>query len=57
MSQETSQHGQPTLTQVQPLTHTQPQPHLTGAQIIMRCLAEENVEFVFGYPGGAVLNI
>lgn len=33
------------------------QQHLTGAEIVIRCLAEENVEFVFGYPGGAVLNI
>ena len=33
------------------------QQHLTGAEILMRCLAEEKVEFVFGYPGGAVLNI
>ena len=49
MSQETSPHGQP------PLTHGQP--HLTGAEILMRCLAAEKVEFVFGYPGGAVLNI
>jgi len=30
---------------------------LTGAEIVVRCLAEEGVEFVFGYPGGAVLNI
>src|SRR5579862_7953580 len=30
---------------------------LTGAQIVLRCLAAEKVEFVFGYPGGAVLNI
>lgn len=30
---------------------------LTGAEIIMRCLHEENVQFVFGYPGGAVLHI
>jgi acetolactate synthase-1/2/3 large subunit len=30
---------------------------LTGAEIVIRCLAEEGVEFVFGYPGGAVLNI
>ncbi|MCS6996926.1 MAG: acetolactate synthase 3 catalytic subunit [Casimicrobiaceae bacterium] len=30
---------------------------LTGAEIIVRCLAEEGVEYVFGYPGGAVLNI
>jgi acetolactate synthase-1/2/3 large subunit len=30
---------------------------LTGAEIVIRCLQEEGVEFVFGYPGGAVLNI
>jgi acetolactate synthase-1/2/3 large subunit len=30
---------------------------LTGAEIVTRCLHEENVEFLFGYPGGAVLNI
>src|SRR5277367_3879133 len=30
---------------------------LTGAEIVIRCLQEENVEYVFGYPGGAVLNI
>ena len=30
---------------------------MTGAEIVVSCLAEEGVEFVFGYPGGAVLNI
>jgi acetolactate synthase-1/2/3 large subunit len=30
---------------------------ITGAEIVIRCLQEEGVEFVFGYPGGAVLNI
>ncbi|MDD3261143.1 MAG: thiamine pyrophosphate-binding protein, partial [Oscillospiraceae bacterium] len=30
---------------------------LTGAQIIMECLLEQKVNTVFGYPGGAVLNI
>jgi len=30
---------------------------ITGAEIVIRSLQEENVEFVFGYPGGAVLNI
>jgi acetolactate synthase-1/2/3 large subunit len=28
---------------------------MTGAEIVVRCLAEEKVEYVFGYPGGAVL--
>jgi len=30
---------------------------LNGADILVRCLAEEGVEHVFGYPGGAVLYI
>jgi acetolactate synthase-1/2/3 large subunit len=30
---------------------------LTGAEIVIRCLQEEGVEYVFGYPGGAVLYI
>jgi acetolactate synthase-1/2/3 large subunit len=30
---------------------------LTGAEIIVRALQEEGVEYVFGYPGGSVLNI
>src|ERR1043165_9817699 len=28
---------------------------LIGADIVIRCLQEEGVEHVFGYPGGAVL--
>jgi acetolactate synthase-1/2/3 large subunit len=30
---------------------------ITGAEIVVRCLQEEGVEFVFGYPGGAVIEI
>src|SRR5438132_6358545 len=30
---------------------------VTGAEILVRCLAEEGVEHVFGYPGGSVLYI
>src|SRR6202142_4166308 len=30
---------------------------MTGAEIVIRCLQEEGVEYVFGYPGGAVLFI
>ncbi len=29
----------------------------TGAEIVVRCLADEGVEHIFGYPGGAVLYI
>ncbi len=31
------------------------QTQITGAEIVVRCLQEEGVEFLFGYPGGAVL--
>ncbi|WP_296804997.1 acetolactate synthase 3 large subunit [Thiocapsa sp.] len=30
---------------------------LSGAEIVIQALADEGVEFVFGYPGGAVLHI
>ena len=30
---------------------------MTGADIIVECLLEQGVDTVFGYPGGAVLNI
>jgi acetolactate synthase I/II/III large subunit len=33
------------------------QVELTGADIFVRCLADEGVDYVFGYPGGAVLPI
>ena len=29
----------------------------TGAQIVVECLIEQGVDTVFGYPGGAILNI
>ncbi|MCP5424486.1 MAG: acetolactate synthase 3 large subunit [Gammaproteobacteria bacterium] len=30
---------------------------LTGAEIVVRCLKEEGVDYVFGYPGGAILHV
>ena len=30
---------------------------LSGAEIVVQCLKDEGVEYVFGYPGGAVLHI
>ena len=30
---------------------------LSGGEMLIRALADEGVEFVFGYPGGAVLHI
>ena len=31
--------------------------HLTGSQVIIECLKEQGVDTVFGYPGGAILNV
>ncbi|ABC63195.1 biosynthetic-type acetolactate synthase large subunit [Erythrobacter litoralis] len=36
---------------------TTPSPESSGAAILVDCLVREGVEFVFGYPGGAVLPI
>ena len=33
------------------------QQEFTGAEIVVKCLQEEGIEHVFGYPGGAVLYI
>lgn len=30
---------------------------LTGAQIVIECLKEQGVDTIFGYPGGAILNV
>ena len=30
---------------------------LSGAEIVFKSLEDQNVEFIFGYPGGAVLPI
>ena len=32
-------------------------PELRGAEILVKALQAENVKFVWGYPGGAVLHI
>ena len=29
----------------------------SGAEIVFKCLEDQNVEFVFGYPGGAILPV
>ncbi|MDE3175943.1 MAG: acetolactate synthase 3 large subunit, partial [Pseudomonadota bacterium] len=31
--------------------------HMTGAEMIVEALKDQGVEYVFGYPGGAVLPI
>ena len=47
MLQETAQETKATI-------NTKP---LTGADLLLQALEKENVEFIFGYPGGAVLPI
>lgn len=38
--------------------HDKHQPKMiSGAEIFVRCLAEEGVEIIFGYPGGATIGI
>ena len=29
----------------------------TGAELVFKCLEDQGVDFIFGYPGGAVLPI
>lgn len=38
-----------------PLEEPQKREYLTGAQAMMECLLAENVETIFGYPGGAIM--
>ncbi len=40
-----------------PDQHEEKKVQFTGAEILIKCLHAENVKYVFGYPGGAVLNI
>ena len=30
---------------------------LNGAEIVIECLKEQGVDTIFGYPGGAILNV
>ena len=30
---------------------------MSGAEVVVPCLKEQRVDTVFGYPGGAILNI
>ena len=38
-------------------TETQATEIMTGAEIVLRALADQGVDTIFGYPGGAVLPI
>lgn len=30
---------------------------ISGSQVVIECLVEQGVDTIFGYPGGAILNI
>ncbi|MEZ5044022.1 MAG: biosynthetic-type acetolactate synthase large subunit [Saprospiraceae bacterium] len=40
-----------------PQTATQKKDIITGAEAILRCLIEEKVDTIFGYPGGAIMPV
>ena len=31
--------------------------NISGAEAVIRCLIEENVDVLFGYPGGAIMPV
>lgn len=37
--------------------HVNGQEQITGAEAILRCLVEEGVDTIFGYPGGAIMPV
>ncbi len=41
----------------QPLSNPAPTSELNGSEIMVRCLQAEGVQYLWGYPGGAVLYI
>ncbi|HEX2967943.1 MAG TPA: biosynthetic-type acetolactate synthase large subunit [Bacteroidales bacterium] len=44
-------------TEEQPVLKTNGQEQITGAEAILKCLIEEGVDTVFGYPGGAIMPV
>jgi len=50
------------LTKVKPVVDTeksrnQPTQKITGSEVLLRCLVEENANTIFGYPGGAIMPV
>ncbi|MGY8748188.1 MAG: biosynthetic-type acetolactate synthase large subunit [Pirellulales bacterium] len=43
-------------TKTKPETST-PSNHITGSEAVVRCLLEEGVDLIFGYPGGAIMPV
>ncbi len=43
--------------QIKPKAQKESSTRITGAEAVVRCLLEEGVETIFGYPGGAIMPI
>ncbi len=37
--------------------NTKSKVHISGAEAVVRCLLEENVDLIYGYPGGAIMPV
>lgn len=46
-----------TKTQVAVATETKKKIHINGAEAVVRCLLEEGVDLIYGYPGGAIMPV
>ncbi|MBS1557164.1 MAG: biosynthetic-type acetolactate synthase large subunit [Bacteroidetes bacterium] len=45
------------LTKTEPLKTAISQQKISGSEILLRCLIEEGVQTIFGYPGGAIMPV
>ncbi len=46
-----------TNTQVAVANKTEKNVHISGAEAVVRCLLEEGVDLIYGYPGGAIMPV
>ncbi|MCK0132314.1 biosynthetic-type acetolactate synthase large subunit [Flavobacteriaceae bacterium F08102] len=46
-----------TQTFVEPIEETQQTTHISGAEAVVKCLLEEGVNLMYGYPGGAIMPV
>jgi len=46
-----------TLTAIEKVPKTTKAQRITGAEAVVKCLLEEGVEVMYGYPGGAIMPV
>ncbi len=51
------QRGQGTTTKAKTTKKKEQKSRITGAEAVLRCLIEEDVDTIFGYPGGAIMPV